>query len=167
MAMRKKSEETKLLDVDATMQGNLSFKDAVNLRINGKFEGTLEAKGSLTVGSTATIVADIIGDNVIVGGKVKGKIIAKRALTLLPTAVIEGEIYPAKLNVADGAIFNGKCSMLHESLTAEELARYLEVDVNSIVEWASSGKIPGNKENNSWRFERKNIDAWVSSGKIK
>ena len=31
----------KILDVDASMQGTLSFNDPVNLRINGKFEGKL------------------------------------------------------------------------------------------------------------------------------
>ena len=38
MAFKKKLEE-KILDVDAAMQGSLTFKDPVNLRINGKFEG--------------------------------------------------------------------------------------------------------------------------------
>ena len=35
----------KVLDVDASLQGNLVFKDAVNLQINGSFEGKLETKG--------------------------------------------------------------------------------------------------------------------------
>ena len=166
MALKKKIEE-KLLDVDASMQGTLSFKDPVNLRINGRFEGNLDVKGSLTIGSTAVVKADIIGDNVIVGGRVKGKIIAKEVLILLSTAIIEGEIFPAKLNVAEGAIFDGECSMLHDFLTAEELARYLEVDLKSITEWVNSGKIPATKEGDTWRFERKSIDSWVGSGKIK
>ena len=166
MALRKRIEE-KVLDVDASMQGSLNFKDPVNLRINGKFEGNLEVKGSLTIGSTAVVKADIIGENITVGGRVKGKIVAKVALTLLPTAIVEGEIFPAKLNVAEGAVFDGKCSMLHDFLTAEELARYLEVDLNSIMEWVNSGKILGIKEGDSWRFDRKNIDAWVASGKLK
>lgn len=165
MAFKKRVEE-KILDVDAAMQGSLVFKDAVNLRINGKFEGNLEVKGNLTIGSTAAIAADIIGDNIIVGGKVKGRITAKERLTLLPSAVVEGAIYPAKLNIAEGAILEGNCCMLHDFLNAEELARYLEVDLNSIMEWANSGKMPGQQEASGWRFERKAIDSWVASGKI-
>lgn len=165
MAFRKKMEE-KVLDVDASMQGNLSFKDPVNLRIHGKFEGNLETRGTLTVGSTAIVSADIMGDNVIIGGRVKGRITAKESLTLLPTAVLEGDIYPAKLNIAEGAIFEGRCSMLHDFLNAEELARYLEVDLSSILEWANSGKVPGLKEGSNWKFERKAIDSWIVSGKI-
>lgn len=165
MAFRKKLEE-KVLDVDAAMQGSLIFRDPVNLRINGKFEGTLETKGNLTIGQNAVVLADIIGDNIVIGGKVKGRITARESLTLLPTAVTEGDIYPAKLNVAEGAILEGRCSMLQDFLNSEELARYLEVDMNSVMEWANSGKLPANKEGNNWKFERKAIDQWVASGKI-
>ncbi len=166
MALRKKDEE-KLLDVDASMQGSLSFKDPVNLRINGRFEGTLDVKGSLTIGSTATIKADIKGDVIIIAGRVKGNILARDMLTLLSTAVLEGEIHPVKLSIAEGAIFDGNCSMIGEFLSAEELARYLEVELDLIKEWAASGRILGLKDGDEWRFERKNIDAWVASGKIK
>ena len=165
MAFKKKLEE-KILDVDAAMQGSLSFKDSVNLRINGKFEGSLDTRGNLTIGSTAVINADIIGDNIIIGGRVKGKITAKERLTLLPQAIVEGHIYPARLNVAEGAILEGQCSMLHDFLNPEQLAKYLEVELNSIMEWANSGKVPGSKDGNDWKFERKAIDTWVADGKI-
>lgn len=165
MVFKKKLEE-KVLDVDAAMQGTLRFKDAINLRINGKFEGNLETKGNLTIGSTAIILADIIGDNIVIGGRVKGRITAKERLTLLPTAIVEGDVFPAKLNITEGAILEGKCFMLHDFLNAEELARYLEVDLNSILEWANQGKVPALKEGEAWRFERKAIDSWIASGKI-
>lgn len=165
MAFKKKLEE-KILDVDASMQGTLTFRDSVNLRINGKFEGTLETKGNLTIGQTAIVVADIIGDNIIIGGRIKGRVTAKERLTLLPAAIVEGDIYPARLNVAEGAILEGNCSMLHDFLNAEELARYLEVDLNSVLEWANSGKMPAHKEGSEWKFERKAVDSWVAAGKI-
>ncbi len=165
MAFKKKTEE-KILDVDARMQGSLTFKDPVNLRINGKFEGDLETRGNLTIGQTAQVIADIVGDNIVIGGKIKGRITAKERLTLLPTAIVEGDIYTAKLNITEGAILEGSCFMLHDFLNAEELARYLEVDLNSIMEWANSGKVPAAKEGNEWRFERKAIDSWVASGKV-
>ncbi len=165
MAFNRKPEE-KILDVDAAMQGSLSFKDPVNLRINGKFEGTLNTRGNLTIGSAAIVFADIIGDNIIIGGRVKGKIIAKERLTILPTAVVEGDIFPERLNIAEGAILEGRCVMLHDFLNSEELARYLEVDLNSISEWVGSGKVPGTKEGDNWKFDRKAIDSWVAAGKI-
>ncbi len=165
MAFKSKKEE-KVLDVDASMQGNLTFKDPVRLRINGRFEGNLDTKGSLTIGATAVIYGDITGDNVIIGGRIKGKVIAREMLTLLPSAIVEGDIYPAKLNIAEGAILEGKCAMLHDFLNVEELARYLEVDLKFVMELANSGKVPASKEGDSWKFERKAIDSWIASGKI-
>ncbi len=165
MAFKKKEDE-KILDVDAAIQGTLNFKDPVNLRINGKFEGSLDTRGNLTIGQSAVVFADIVGDNVIIGGRVKGKITAKERLTLLPTAVVEGDIYPAKLNIAEGALLEGRCLMLHDFMNSEELARYLEVDLNSIVEWANSGKVPALKEGENWKYERKSIDSWIAAGKI-
>ncbi len=165
MAFKNKKED-KILDVDASMQGNLSFKDPVKLRINGRFEGSLDTKGSLTIGTTAIIYGDITGDNVIIGGRIKGKVIAREVLTLLPSAIVEGDIFPAKLNITEGAILQGQCSMLRDFLNVEELSRYLEVDLNSVKEWASSGKVPASKEGDSWKFERKAIDSWIASGRI-
>ncbi len=165
MAFKKRIEE-KILDVDVSMQGNLIFKDPVNLRINGKFEGILQTKGNLTIASTATVIAEIMGDNIIVDGKVRGKIVARERLTLLPHAFVEGEIYPAKLNIAEGAVLEGRCSMLHDFMSPDELAHYLEVDLTSVMEWANSGKMPGLKEGDKWRFERKTIDSWVAAGKV-
>ncbi|MFA5276108.1 MAG: polymer-forming cytoskeletal protein [Candidatus Omnitrophota bacterium] len=165
MSFKKKIEE-KILDVDASMQGSLSFKDPVNLRINGKFEGTLETRGNLTIGPTAVVNADIVGDNIIVGGRIKGRMTAKERLTLLPTAIVSGDIFTVRLNIAEGAVFEGSCSMLHDFLNAQELARYLEVDLNSVMEWVNAGKLPGHKEGNDWRFDRKEVDSWVASGKI-
>lgn len=165
-AHNKKKPEEKVLEVSASMQGTLNFKDPVNLRINGEFNGTLETKGSLTIGPDASVTADLTSDNIVIGGKVRGRITARERLTLLPTATVEGDIYPTKLNIAEGAILEGCCSMLHDYMSSEELARYLEIDLNSVLEWANSGKMPGHKEGSEWRFDRRAIDSWVSSGKI-
>ena len=56
--------------------------------------------------------------------------------------------------------------MIHDFLNAQELARYLEVDLNSIMDWVNAGKLPGHKEGSDWRFDRKEVDSWVASGKI-
>ena len=165
MALGKTKE--KILDVDASMQGKLAFNDPVNLRINGKFEGTLTTKGNLTIGETATIEAHITGENIIIAGKVRGDIIAKHRLVLLPTAAMQGDIRTPKLNIVEGAVFEGTCHMLEDVLDADELSRYLEIDLDSVLEWAGSGKIPAFKEGDNWRFDRAKIDEWVAADKIR
>jgi len=161
----KKRITEKLLDVDAEMTGNLVFKDPVNLRINGKFEGTLETKGNLIIGETAIVSAQITGEDITIAGKVKGKIIALR-LSLLPTAKVEGEIRTNKLIISEGALFEGVSHMASDYLNIEELAHYLEVGTSNILEWVNSGKIPVNREGNGLRFERRVIDEWIVRERI-
>ncbi|MDP1853844.1 MAG: polymer-forming cytoskeletal protein [Candidatus Omnitrophota bacterium] len=169
MALRDKRHgtEEKVLDVDASMQGSLCFKDPVNLRINGKFEGVLETRGSLTISDTASVNARIIGDSITISGHVKGEILAKEKITLLAPALVEGTIKTPKLSISEGAKFEGNCHMLEDILSVEDLARYLEVDINSVVDWANSGKVPAYKDGERWKFERTKIDEWVASGAIK
>lgn len=164
---RHKPQEEKILDVDAAMSGTLSFRDPVNLRINGKFEGTLETKGNLVIGPTAVVKASIIGDDIVVAGRLKGEVIAKQRLTLLSSAILEGQVKTDKLIVNEGAVFEGLCHMLSDYLIPDQLAKYLEVEISSILEWAGSGKVPAIREGEGWKFERKAIDEWIAAGKVR
>jgi excisionase family DNA binding protein len=159
--------EDKAIDINANMQGTLSFKDPVNLKINGNFNGTMECRGTLTIGSTASVDAHIIGDNIVIAGKVRGEIIAKKMIVMMPTAVLNGNISTPKLNIVEGAVFQGKCQMLDEFLDVDELSKYLEIETSSILELAKSGKIPAARNGDNWRFERSRIDEWIASEKVK
>lgn len=170
----KKQEVEKVLDVDASMQGTLVFKDPVNLKINGRFEGVLNTKGSLMIGEQATVNADITGESIIIAGKVNGNIVALKDLKLIAPAQVRGDITTPMLSIAEGAIFDGNSKMFSQTsdyieniLNAEELSKYLEIDMNLVHEWANSGRLPATKDGNSWKFERSKIDEWVAQGKIK
>ena len=162
-----KEPEEKSIEISAHMQGTLSFKDPVNLRINGNFNGTLETRGTLTIGSAAFVEADINGDNIVIAGKVRGDIVAKTMLVLMPNAVLTGNIHTPKLNIVEGAIFQGRCQMMDDYLDIDELAKYLEIDPPAILDLANSGKIPAVKNGDNWQFERNKIDSWAASGRIK
>lgn len=173
----KKKVEEKILDVTASMQGTLSFKDPVNLQINGRFEGTLDTKGMLTVGEKAFVNANIIGDEITIAGRVSGEIIAKKSLKIIPPARVDGTIKTPLLFIAEGAVLNGNCQMSGEAkapvreagalMNADEVARYLEIDSSLVYEWAMSGKLPAMKEGDTFRFDKAKIDEWVASERIK
>jgi len=167
-------EDEKVVEISAQMQGSLTFKDPINLKINGEFNGSLNTKGTLSIGSTAVITANITGDNIVVAGKIDGDIVADKMLTLMPTTVLKGNITTPKLNIVEGAIFQGKCKMLGEKekstgdlLDIDEVAKYLEIDMTEIENLAVSGKIPGTRSGDVWKFERAQIDHWAASGRIK
>jgi len=170
----RKHETEKVLDVDASMQGTLIFKDSVNLRINGTFEGMLNTKGRLMIGEQAVVNADITGESIVIAGKVSGNITALKDLKLISPARVIGDIRSPLLSIAEGAIFDGTSRMLSKAddftdktMTPDDLAKYLEVETNLVFEWASSGRLPGTKEGDSWKFERAKIDDWIAQGKIK
>jgi len=170
----KKHETEKVLDVDASMQGTLIFKDYVNLRINGTFEGVLNTKGNLMIGEQAVVNADITGDSIVIAGKVNGNITALKDLKLISPARVIGDIRSPLLSIAEGAIFDGTSRMLsraeglvNNTMTPDDLAKYLEIETNLVHEWASSGRLPATKDGDAWRFERAKIDEWIAQGKIK
>ncbi len=164
--VKEKVKEDKLIEISVPMQGAMSFSESVNLKINSDFFGSLTTKGTLTIGQTALVEANIQGENVVIEGKVKGNVVAKKMLVLLPSAILTGDISTPKLNIVEGAIFQGKCQMLEDYLTVDELAQYLEIEEPAIVELATNGKIPAIKDGNVWKFERMKIDNWAASGKI-
>ena len=165
--------QEKILDVTASMQGTITFKDPVNLRIQGTFDGTLKTKGQLTIGETANVKAEIEGDTITIAGKVNGKVIARELLNVTSTGECIGAIQTARLSVEEGGILHGHCEMVHEAQTpsawkmsVEDAAQYLEVDVATITQWAMEGKIPAIGEEGTWKFDKAVLEQWVSQQKL-
>jgi len=85
---------------------------------------------------------------------------------------VTGKISSPRVVMQDGAILQGGVEMLtareeHPWMTVEELARYLEVDANTVIQWAQSGRLPAQRENTEWRFDRTKIEEWLAHEKIK
>ena len=176
MAFRKpKGDESggeRWLEVDASMTGTLAFKDPVNLQINGRFEGTLDTKGNLSIGDKATVKATIHGEAITIGGTVNGTVTATSHVELLASARVTGKVVSPRVIMKDGAVLNGTLEMngaVNTSpwMSVEELARYLEVDAETVGQWAQSGRLPSQHEGGALRFERAKIEEWLAQEKIK
>lgn len=168
MALKKK-EEQKVLEVNAAMQGELTFKDPVNLTINGTFQGQLSTKGTLLIGERAFVRADILGEDITIAGKVEGNIVAEKKLSLIPPANIQGEIKSPLLVVEEGAILNGHCKMSNVKegyLTLEEMTSYLQIDKETLLRWAEEKKVSASKEGDTYLFNSKEVENWLSKEKI-
>ncbi|MCF7873930.1 MAG: polymer-forming cytoskeletal protein [Candidatus Omnitrophica bacterium] len=158
--MARKKE--KILDVDATMQGSLVFSDPVNLRINGEFDGNLTTKGSLIIGETASVKAQIKGENVVISGKVNGTIKADN-VKLFSTSEVYGDIQAGKISIEEGAVFDGRCQMSDNKVSLAEISDYLSVEKDKIIEWVETDKIPVEKEGKKLWFDRRKVDQWMAT----
>lgn len=102
-------ERQTILSKDIKFQGFLKFDHTV--RIDGKFQGTVESTGNLIIGPTGEVIADIKTNNIEILGKFKGTIIAKEKIHFKKNSTIRGDIRCKELEIEAGTKFTGNCLM--------------------------------------------------------
>ncbi len=90
-------------------KGVISYDGTV--RIDGHVEGEVVTKGTLVVGESAVIEAEITAGAVVCGGRITGNIKAEQKVHLVSPAVVQGTIKTPVLLVDEGVRFNGSCEM--------------------------------------------------------
>lgn len=85
------------------------FKINGLLRIDGKFQGTIDTHGKVLVGQSGDAVTDIKARLVVVGGHVSGNIYATERVILLSTGDVKGNIITPSLIMEEGVKFEGNC----------------------------------------------------------
>lgn len=73
------------------------------VRVDGRFEGEINTKGSLLVGTHGEITAKIHAGTVVSEGKITGDIFAKDTIKLSKTAYVDGTVKTPQLLVEEGA----------------------------------------------------------------
>ena len=106
-----------VISPDAEFKGSLKFKDS--LRIDGSFEGEIDSGGTLFVGKTGLVKAEVHVGNVIVEGKVEGNVTCEDKIELRATAKMFGDIQAARLTIAEGVNIVGKCSVSSQTPAGE------------------------------------------------
>lgn len=90
------------------------------LRIDGHLTGRIVSEsGTLIVGSTGRVDANILVAAAMINGTINGDIVATERLELGRTAHVVGNIQTPRLVMEDGAILEGGCSMLKAKETLE------------------------------------------------
>ncbi len=107
MASNNDADFPTIIGPDAVFKGELSFEKGVKQL--GKFEGQIETKGHLVIAKGAELKGEVIAGNVDVQGDVKGNLTVSGKVCLAATAKLEGDLQTARLEVAEGAVFIGKC----------------------------------------------------------
>lgn len=92
-----------VLSSDLTIVGNI--KTSGDIQVEGTVEGDIRAH-LLTVGESATIRGEIVGDDIVVNGRVIGRVRGLK-VRLTSTARVEGDIVHKTIAIESGAHFEG------------------------------------------------------------
>lgn len=117
METKPAGEFTTILGSDASFKGELTFENA--LRIDGKFDGQIRSKGSVTIATKGSLKGDVQAGKLVVEGNVEGNLSAEDRIELRGSARVKGDIRASKLSVAEGAAFSGMCQVGGEAGAVE------------------------------------------------
>ena len=106
------------LGKDTEFEGKLSFSGAV--RIDGTFKGEILTGGTLVVGETANLEADVQASHIIVSGEVRGNIAAENRIEVHAPGKIVGNIEAPIITIDEGVVFEGNCRMQKQSEESEK-----------------------------------------------
>ena len=119
----KMSKLNDLIGNGTNFEGKL--ESAGDIRIDGRFNGEISVNGTLSIGDSGLVEADIHAPFVVIGGRFRGNIFAEKRVEILPPANVSGEIEAPSVILQDGAIFEGNCRM--REATVDEKDRALEL----------------------------------------
>ncbi len=94
-----------LLGAGSTFRGVITFRGRA--RVDGHFEGEVDASGRLEVGPEGCVIARVAVDELVVAGRVEGDVVARERIELLPGAEVRGSLQTPRLVMADGAWIEG------------------------------------------------------------
>lgn len=100
------SPVTTILSKESNFKGEL--KTSGSVRIDGSFEGRIEAQSEVIVGDGCLVKADINAKRVIVEGEVRGNIEASHGLEICSTGKVFGNITGDRLIIEEGAVYQGQ-----------------------------------------------------------
>lgn len=90
-----------------------------DIQLMGGFHGTIDLAGTIMIGESAQVEADIAATNIIVGGHVKGNLIASGRVDLLPTGSVTGNVKTGSIAAAEGASLKGEIEINRRQVLAQ------------------------------------------------
>jgi len=119
------TEITTVLGASTSFSGTLKFDSS--LMIRGRFDGDIDAKGALYIDEGATVnVGRIKAMSIVVAGSVRGDLEAIDKVEFRSSAQVRGNVKTAKLRIADGVLFEGRCEMVRNGDTFDPFSAKAE-----------------------------------------
>lgn len=107
--MKRKDEINAFLGRNTEFEGILSFSGTI--RIDGRFKGEILADGTLIVGDSAVLEADIRAPHLVVCGEIRGNLYASEKVEIHPPGKVFGNLQSPVVVMDEGVVFEGCCRM--------------------------------------------------------
>ncbi len=107
------------LTISGKVTGNsLASEVVVN---TDRLEGSVVSEGGVKVGLGTVVIGDITAASAVFAGAVKGEIDVKGPVVLDSTAIIKGNIKAKSIQMANGAVMDGFCSLSYADLKIDDI----------------------------------------------
>ena len=106
------------LDSGTSFEGKVSFSGLV--RIDGHFQGNVNADGTLVVGETGVVEAQLEVGSLVIYGAVIGDVYATERVEVGPTGRLEGKVVTPRLQIDEGAELRARVEMVEADAKSGE-----------------------------------------------
>ncbi len=107
-----------LLPGNRKTNGPLKFK--VSVCLDGEHEGDITTGGTLIINEKGCVQGNISAKEIVCKGKMAGNVSAGQKLTLYSTGTLMGDVVAPAVQIAPGAMFQGKCKLGNPGLKAAQ-----------------------------------------------
>lgn len=107
------------LTISGKVTGNSLASDVV---VNTeRLEGSIVSEGNVKIGLGTVVIGDITATSAVFAGAVKGEIDVKGPVVLDSTAIIKGNIKAKSIQMNNGAVMDGFCSLIYADLQIDDI----------------------------------------------
>jgi len=107
------------LSIYGTVSGNCMAREVF---VGAKrLEGSISSEGSVKIGLGTVIIGDVTASSGVIAGAIKGEIDINGPVIIDSSAVVKGNIKAQSIQINNGAIIDGFCSLPYASVDIENI----------------------------------------------
>jgi cytoskeletal protein CcmA (bactofilin family) len=107
------------LTISGNVAGNSTASDVF---VSAKrLNGNIDSEGTVKVGLGTVVVGDIKAGSAVIAGAVKGELDIQGPIVIDSTAIIKGNVKAKSVQMNNGAILEGFCSLIYSSVSVDDI----------------------------------------------
>lgn len=103
------SDVVTVIGTGTEITGEIKCKGTI--RVEGNVSGRILSDDTIVIHETGHVKAELLAGQVIVGGTVEGNVQAQDRIEVTSKARLVGDITAPRVSIADGVLFEGRCTM--------------------------------------------------------